>query len=160
MPSIVSNIVEVCVFRKRVNQSEFLILKRSREDRIYPGAWQLISGSAEPGEKAFDAALREVREETQLIPARLWTVPQINSFLVPQEDVVHLTTVFAAEINIEAQPVLSQEHEQFLWVDRNGAISTLLWPGQKRAIESVQEYIIGSPTAAKFMEIPLEGASE
>ncbi|HWP82675.1 MAG TPA: NUDIX pyrophosphatase [Bacteroidota bacterium] len=154
MPTIVSNIVEVCVFRKR-QKPEFLILKRAQDDKIYPGAWQLISGSVEPREKALDAAIRELREETQLEPKRFWTAPLINAFLVPHDDIVHLTTVFAAEIGDDAHPKLSMEHEEFRWVDSTEAISTLLWPGQKKAVQVVQEYILGSTVAAQFTEIPL-----
>ena len=103
MPNIASTIVEVCVFRipqSGTNRHEYLLLHRAENDRIYPGIWQLVSGSIEPGETATQAALRELREETKLRPKRFWVVPLVNSFYVPSEDVLHFTTVFAAEANV------------------------------------------------------------
>src|SRR5262245_63547611 len=99
MPSIVSTIVEVCIFRFIGDRPEFLLLKRAPDERLYPGIWQLVTGTIEPGETATQAALREVLEETGFSPRVLWSVPFINSFHDPHLDVINLTTFFAAQVD-------------------------------------------------------------
>jgi len=49
MPNIVSQIVEVTVFKTRAGQPLFLILKRADNDRLYPGIWQIVTGKIERG---------------------------------------------------------------------------------------------------------------
>ncbi len=155
MPNIASTIVEVCVFRRSANRPEYLLLHRAEHDRIYPGIWQLVSGSIEPGETAEKAALRELREETKLLPKRFWVVPLVNSFYVPSRDVLHFTTVFAAEVNVGEEVGLSSEHQNSSWLSSRDAMKTLVWPGQRNVISMVQEFIIQSPTNSNLTEISL-----
>jgi 8-oxo-dGTP diphosphatase len=57
--------VSAAIFRG----DEVLLIKRGRGH--YAGLWSLPGGHIEPGEKAVDAALREVREETGVTAAIL-----------------------------------------------------------------------------------------
>ena len=63
---LISNLVEVHIFREMENGIEFLLLKRS-EDEIFPGVWQMVSGKIKDGEKSYETAVRELKEETGLI---------------------------------------------------------------------------------------------
>lgn len=155
MPNIASTIVEVCVFRTNTNRHEYLLLQRAENDRIYPGIWQIVSGSIKPGETATQAALRELREETKLRAKRFWVVPLVNSFYVSSEDVLHFTTVFAAEANVGEELRLSSEHQNSSWLSNDEAMKKLVWPGQRKAISMVQEFIIQSPTSSNLTEISL-----
>ena len=58
MAIIVCRIVEVCVFRFVNDRPQFLMLKRSPGEQLYPNIWQFVTGSIVDGEKAYDAALR------------------------------------------------------------------------------------------------------
>ena len=51
---------------------EYLILKRSNAKR-YPNIWQSVTGKIELNEKPIDAAIRETKEETSLIPKKIWS---------------------------------------------------------------------------------------
>jgi 8-oxo-dGTP pyrophosphatase MutT (NUDIX family) len=42
---------------------EFLIQKRSRLKKQYPGRWDITGGAVVPGESSAEAALRETKEE-------------------------------------------------------------------------------------------------
>ena len=47
------------------------MLQRADNEEIYPGLWQIVSGGIEQGEKAYEAAAREVREEIGGEPKKL-----------------------------------------------------------------------------------------
>ena len=46
-----------------------LLTRRPRHMRTFPGCWVLPGGSVDPGESTLAAALRELQEETGLLPA-------------------------------------------------------------------------------------------
>jgi dATP pyrophosphohydrolase len=148
VPIVVSGIVEVCIFALRDGVPEFLLLRRSPTEALYPDLWQWVSGSVEPGETAVGAARREMAEETSLEPAGLWVVPHVSVFYDPSRDRVNLTPVFAARVAPGSEPKLSPEHSEYLWCDRRTAHGKLVWPGQREALTVVDEYLIAGGEAA------------
>ncbi len=154
MPRIKFKIVEVVVFRMR-KSPEFLVLKRSDDETIYPGLWQIVSGGIERGEKAFQAALREVNEEIGVKPTHFYNTPLTNTFYFSTDDSVNVSPVFAAEVDGEAEVKLSQEHREFKWLGLKEAISLLVWPGQKEAIRIVNDFVLSENPSRKFMEIKI-----
>ena len=153
MPNIVSQIVEVTVFKERAGQPLFLILKRADNDRLYPGIWQIVTGKIEQGEGTVDAVLREVREETGLAPKKLWRIPVVNSFYDPLGDMLQLCPNFAAAVDESAEPVLSKEHRAAEWCTLERALSLLPWTGQRNAVETVFERFWNETEEAKLLEI-------
>jgi dATP pyrophosphohydrolase len=115
--------------------------------------WQLVTGSMKEGERAIDAALREFREETGMTARRFWVVPFVNSFYVPVNDAIHLSPVFAMEVQAEAVVTLSNEHQEYRWCSYDDAKQRLVWPGQRYAVELVQEYIVGGQEAGRLLAI-------
>jgi 8-oxo-dGTP pyrophosphatase MutT (NUDIX family) len=146
--------VEVVVFRVR-EVPEFLALKRSESVSIYPGLWQIVSGTVEKGEKAWEVAVREVLEETGLRPQKLYNTPLTNVFYLSGDDSVNLSPVFAVLADASADVKLSREHVAFEWLGREQAISRLVWPGQKRAIQTVCDFIIEENPSRALLEISL-----
>lgn len=155
MPKISFEIVEVVAFRRRA-APEFLVLQRSDDEEIYPGLWQIISGSIEEGEKAYEAALRETMEETGIKPMRIYNTPQTNTFYFSKNDSVNVSPVFAAEIDPARQIRLSREHKDFRWLSKEDAVSLLVWPGQKEAIRTVNDYVLSDNPSQEFLEIPIK----
>jgi dATP pyrophosphohydrolase len=154
MGSITFKAVEVVVFRIQ-GSAEFLVLQRSDDEKVYPGLWQIVSGGIDAGERAHEAAVREVNEEIGLFPQKLYNTPLTNMFYVPANDAVNLSPVFAVRIDASDRVSLSAEHKGFRWLEREKAVSLLVWPGQKEAIQSVYEYIILDNPSRDFMEIPI-----
>ncbi len=152
MPKINFNIVEVVVFRQKT-VPEFLVLRRADDETIYPGLWQIVSGGIEHGEKAFEAALREVKEETGMEPKVLYNTPLTNTFYFYTTDSVNLSPVFAAEVDNGTLVKLSNEHQEFRWLKTEDAISLLVWPGQKEAIRIVTDFILIDNPSREFMKI-------
>ena len=154
MATVECNIVEVCIFRFTDAEPEYLLLRRSKTDKIYPDTWQMVSGSIETNETLMKASLRELKEETGLTPERYWVVPHMNTFLNPRRDVVHISGVFAAQVPPGSMPQLSKEHYQFEWCTLERARGFLVWPGQITALSIVHDYIVRGKLAASLTEVP------
>ncbi len=144
--------IEAHIVRKINNEIEFLLLKRSDKD-IYPGVWQMVTGSILSGEKAYDAVLREINEETGLIPDRLWVVPYMNSFYSRYRNHVCMVPVFSALVNGNSDIVLSEEHVEYKWVDKSTAVKSLAWIGQRNSVEIINEYMTNEINVLNFEEI-------
>ena len=151
---ITSKYVELHIFRQINGKLEFLLLKRSG-GQIYPGLWQMVTGKIKKGEKAFESALREMKEETGLTPKKFWTAPNVNSFYSPQEDNVILLPVFAALVEENSSVSISKEHTEFKWTSSDNAKNLLAWPGQRKSVETIENYIIKEKNFLKFVEIKL-----
>ena len=149
-----TTLVEADIFRKKGDELEFLILKRS-ENEIYPGLWQMVTGSGKEGEKAFETAIREIKEETDLDPVNMWVVPNINSFYMPEDDSLHFVPVFVVEITDQQEVQISPEHVEFKWVDREEACSLLAWEGQRNSVNLIEKYFTNSDPNYKFEQITL-----
>ena len=153
MPSVVSDIIEVCVFRRAGNGPEVLLLRRAPDETLYPGVWQIVTGAIDKGENAVDAARRELREETGVAPMRFWTVPWVSSFYEPARDLLHVMAFFAAEAAPDAEIRLSSEHDRSEWLPFHEASGRLVWPAQRQGLEVVRKYILGDEPAAGYSEL-------
>ncbi len=151
---ITTRYVEVHIIRRvEKNKFEFLLLKRSPEFD-YPNLWQMITGKIESGEKAYETAVREVREETSLVIKALWSVPNINSFYLTESDSIILIPVFVGIVNANVKITLSEEHIEYRWVPASEAKKMLAWPGQKQSVELIEKYLNDSNLSA-LMKIEL-----
>ena len=149
-----SQLIEAHIFRQVNANLEFLLLKRSEND-IYPGLWQMVTGSVEQGENAYHAALREINEETGFKPHRFWIVPNVNSFYSHQDDSIYLIPVFAALVQDGGEVTISGEHSEYKWVTKDEAVKLLAWPGQRRSVETISEYYSSQWNFLTFVEISL-----
>jgi dATP pyrophosphohydrolase len=142
--------VEVCVFRFDGNAPSYLLLKRSETEAMYPGLWQYVTGKSEAGETAIQAALRELLEETGLEPSRFWAVPFVNALYDARHDRIEHLPLFCAEVGSGDEVRLSEEHSTLAWLPLEEAIARLVWPGQRKGLAIVHEYIAGGQQAGDF----------
>lgn len=153
MATILSQIVEVGIFRWIADEPQYLLLQRADDEELYPGIWQILTGSMNKNESADKAALRELKEETGLSLKRFWTVPIVDSYFDIQNDTVQMVPVFAVEVDAGLKVCLSREHQRYEWLPYAAASNRLVWPGQMQAIEIVHEFIAGGKEAARLLEI-------
>ncbi len=163
MPKINSLYIEVCVFKKDKRKILYLVLKRSEKDKIFPGIYQIITGTLKNDlrnkktENAVKAVLREVYEETKLKPLRMWILPVINSYYVLTKDTINLSPMFAVEVSSESEPIISEEHQAYKWLSYRGAKRCLIWQSHRNALKYLNDYLIGKEDWGKFLEIKLNG---
>ena len=93
-------VVDVMVFRPVLKGWQVLVLRRRSGIRC-PGSWEMVHGKVEDGESLEAAALRELAEETGLVPTQLLSVTMHPFYLLPKQT-VQLAAVFAAVVRPDA----------------------------------------------------------
>lgn len=153
MPTVRSELVEVYVFRRKNHCREYLLLQRAQDEPLYPNLWQIVTGTLLEKENAVRGAMRELEEETNLTPFRLWNVPIVNSFYDAQHDVVQMVPIFAVEVSDNSEPVLSPEHQHYRWLLYSEASKLLAWPSQRWGLKIIDEFIGTEEKASSISEI-------
>lgn len=151
---ILSKIIEAHIFRRNKNELEFLAMKRV-SGGSYPNLWQMVTGAIDDNEKAYKTAIREIKEETGIVPLRMWTLPNINSFYSSPDDCIFIIPVFATEVKMDDLITLSSEHSEYKWVDKDEMFNILPWPGQKKSVEILSEYLASEKELMKLVEIKI-----
>jgi 8-oxo-dGTP pyrophosphatase MutT (NUDIX family) len=123
--------IDVYVIRPLRSGWQVLVLQRAADTRC-PGSWETVHGRIESGEKPEDAAVREVREETGLIAARLYNIA-VQPFYLHQLGIVTAAVVFAAFVDEPADVALGTEHQRCEWLTPSEAMRRFAWP-RSRAI--------------------------
>ncbi len=135
MPEIKVRVIDAYVYRILEKEIKFLILKRAKT-KLYEHLWQGVAGKIEKGETASQAALRELKEETGLVPYKMFIADHVSSFYESYKDRINFVPVFGIEVH-KRQIILSDEHCEYKWVDFETAYKTLTWNGQKRGLKVV-----------------------
>ena len=156
-PAVV--IVDCYVFRRTPAGVEFLFLKR-RPGAYLGDTWHAVHGKIEANETAWQAALRELREEAGLTPARFWQLEFVNTFYAAKWDRVLCCPGFVAEVAADAAVRLSEEHTAYRWIARDEARSAFLWPGQRAAIAEVLAEVVDAGPAERHLRIDVPPASD
>ena len=132
--------VHVLIFTFQL-ELKFLLLKRIPERSGY---WQPVCGGIEKGESDIDAVLREIQEETgisnyeQIINldySCIYKEPK-NGIIMEMQDFF-----YAIEIDCERKIEISEEHEQYLWVNEQDLRNKYTWNYGLIALEKLLRII-------------------
>ena len=151
MPKVVVRVIDAYVFNRKSKEIRFLLLKRAKT-KIYEHLWQGVAGKIESREAAWEAAIRELKEETGFEPVRIFVADHVSKFYEAHGDWVNMVPVFGIEVEDE-EVKLSGEHCEFKWVDFNTAHQTLIWSGQKDGIAAVFNMLNSDDDRIKWSEI-------
>lgn len=127
-------LIDVYPYKIQNDHPLFLILRRSSE-KIYANQWRMVGGKVKKGEARWEAALRELKEETGLIPVKFWTIPSVNQFYEAKTDTIHSIPAFAAEADSNAKIRLDEEHTEYKWISVDEIEQYIPWPEQRRLMK-------------------------
>jgi 8-oxo-dGTP diphosphatase len=110
---------------------KYLMLKRSKHNKLYAGYWQFPEGGIKYGETSEQALRRELREETGLKVkrARLLGV-RSSSIEYFRRKVWHFTRAFYL-VEATGKLRLSGKHSELRWVTKDGLKKLRLLKGLK-----------------------------
>ena len=109
--------VGVVVHLLRFINGKFQVLFLCRSWGLYANQWWPIAGNIKPDEPPAMTAFREIKEETGLVPKKLYdsemTVPHVGHNAKPDET-IHIYVGFVSpDVTIR----LNYEHTDFKWID-------------------------------------------
>jgi dATP pyrophosphohydrolase len=142
--------VHVAAYFEEFNTYKFLVLKRSSKLKVYPGIWQVITGTIEQNETPIETAIRETNEEIGCKPDRIWTLPYITQFFNHYTNVIHFSPVFGVLIESTSEIKISEEHDKFTWLYLDTALEKLALPTHRDASKIFQEYILSKEDKSIF----------
>jgi dATP pyrophosphohydrolase len=120
----------------------------------YEHLWQGVAGKIEKGETAWQAIIRELKEETGKTPNKIFTADHIASFYNAKEDIIQMVPIFGIEVRGE-EIVLSEEHCDYIWVKFEEALNLLTWKGQKEGLKTVHDEVISIDDRSRWSEIKI-----
>jgi len=145
------DVIDAYVLRPGASGLEVLVLRRAPGGRS-PGSWETVHGHIEPGETPVQAALRELREETGLEPARLYNLSRVEAFYRHRTNDIVLIPVFAGVMDARAAVRHSAEHDRAEWLTPPDATARFSWPRERRALDDVLS-ILGSGDAGLLEDV-------
>lgn len=136
MTTVRASLVDLYVLRGQDAALECLLLRRGSAGRC-PGTWEAVHGHIEAAERPAVAAVRELEEETGLVPVRLYNLSRVELFYLHRSDEVALVPVFAAFVAPDAPVRLGPEHDAFDWLPPSQASLRFTWPRERRALDDI-----------------------
>lgn len=104
------------------DNEKLLVVKRSENDDLYPGAWEFPGGHLEEGETLKQGLKRELQEEIgftdnfePIITHYYDEVKEKNSELVHDLEIDFIVNVDSSALEIK----LSEEHCDYAWVTKD-----------------------------------------
>lgn len=133
------------------NICNYLIIKRCSS--YLNNNWQMISGKIEKGETAWQAALREIKEETNIIPDDFYSADLLEKFYEINQNCINLVPIFVGfikePVDIKLNP---EEHDEYKWITKDEAKTYLEFKNQLDAIEHIDTHFVKNKPS-KFLKI-------
>lgn len=132
MTSLEIGVVDVIAFRHTAEGLRVLVMRRAEGTRC-TGAFEIVHGHVESGERPEDAAIRELREETGFEAERLYNLT-CQPFYLHRLARVQMAVVFVAFVAGDREPSLGLEHDVAEWMVPDEAMARLSWPRSVSAL--------------------------
>lgn len=149
MTEIRVGVVDVFVFRRREDGLKVLVMRRGAGTRC-TGAWEVVHGRVEPGERPEAAAVREVREETGLAVQKLYNLI-CQPFYLHKLSTVQMAVVFVAFVGA-GDVALGTEHDAAEWLTPDEAVVRLSWPRSVTALRDAVQ-VLGTGDAGPVEDV-------
>lgn len=136
-----AGLIDVYLYAFQEGQLKFLLFRRAH-GKIYQGQWRMVGGKKNEQETHWQAALREMNEETGLVPEDFWVIPSLNHFYEHKTDQIRLIPAFAAEVPREAEIRLDDEHTEARWITSSEVPEFVIWPEQRKMFKLLEELVL------------------
>jgi dATP pyrophosphohydrolase len=133
---------------------ELLQLRRAANDYL-GGTWQIVRGTIEAGETAVQAAVRELREETGLVPKEFYRLGAVETFYIDVDDTLWHSVAFCAVVDRSQQITLNPEHSDFRWLPREQFLPNVMWASERSVLDSLFRDILHDGPGKPFLRIIL-----
>jgi dATP pyrophosphohydrolase len=138
MPQVLSDIVDIYVFRRLNARVQFLLLQR-RSDVALPHTWQAIHSQVRVGDTTIESIIDAVRNLSGLKVSAIYSADYVNQFYDEGRDAIVLAPVFAVNVNPQAPINLGEDFRDAAWFDRDEATARLPFSGQRWAVRHIDE---------------------
>lgn len=127
----------------------FCVLHRADYDQ-----WQFVAGGGENQETPEEAAVREIAEEAGISSAdvfRLTSMCYIPAGVISKDrrvgwpEKTFVIPEYAFAFPCDGDPVLSHEHDCFLWLDYESACKKLQWDSNRTALYELNQRLLHYP---------------
>lgn len=126
----------------KIIENEYKVLLLKRATSILKDVWCYIGGRIEGGEKAWESALREVREETGISNVSLYTSNKFDQIYSPEGNYIYVAPVFVGFVEERQEVTLNDEHSEFRWLSFSEAIATVTLPGNDEVLMSIEKHFV------------------
>jgi dATP pyrophosphohydrolase len=131
------------VLLKKID-NDYKVLLMKRDTSILRNAWCYIGGSIEREEKALEAALREIQEETGITKVSLYTSNKFDQFYSSTEEYIYIAPVFVGYVDDKQDVILNYEHREYKWMTFNEAKEKTTLPGNDEVLEFIEKHFVKS----------------
>ncbi len=136
-----TNAVVVYAVRHTARGAEVLLLKRSKGDTL-DEFWLHCAGRIEEGEKGWQAAVRELREETGLETPDFYSTNYCEQFYSAGMDAICMLPLFVAIVPETAEVKLNDEHSAHVWVGFDAARDMVPFNNQRECLDVVERNFV------------------
>lgn len=146
------SMVSVVALRGTGEQTQMLVARRA--SAYLRGVWSYIAGHVISGEQGWQAARRELAEETGLVPLELYATSFCEQFYLAQSNSIEIVPAFVARIADGAAVRLNAEHSAYRWVSLEEAAALLPFGSQRDLLDYIRREFIGR-SPSEFLRIAL-----
>lgn len=132
-----------------LRDDQFLMMLRDRD--VF---WCHVAGKIEQGETAVQAVVREIQEETSLVPTVVYTAEFIEQFYEVKQNRLALCPAFVAIVKSEDEVALNAEHREFRWCSADEARTLSAYPNQKLLYDHVERFFIETQPSEHMRVFP------
>lgn len=137
--------VSIVALRGTGPATQMLLVRRA--GAYLRGVWSYTAGHIEARETGWQAALRELREETGLVPEAFFATSFCERFYSTPGNCVEIVPAFAARIAADAEVRLNAEHSAYQWASLDAAADLLPFGSQRDLLAHVRrEFVLREPS--------------
>ncbi len=135
-----SSSVACAVLRPVEDHFEVLVMRRTLKP--LDGVWSLVTGHVDDGESGWQAAHREVVEETGITPTSFYAANFVDQWYNTHANVIELVPMFVAYVAAGAEVTMNDEHSALKWLRISDAIEHIPFHGHKTALQHIRHTFI------------------